>query len=109
MCEIGYATARRFVNESSKVVILDCNQEALDNTQSELSPLTGGVCADVSSPDEIEAAFKEVDEIMGRHADPEKIVALFAFLASCEAKYMTGTAITVDGGESLGMYIAMEE
>ena len=54
-----------FVNESSKVVILDSNQEALDNAQSQLSPLTGGVCADVSSPDEIEAAFKEVDEIMG--------------------------------------------
>jgi len=228
----------RFVNESGKVVILDSNQEALDNAQSELSPLTGGVCADVSSPDEIEAAFKEVDEIMGgidilisnagisvrrpfvkidydqwskvlrinldgmflcakaaiermkpqrsgvilftastngfagypyyadynasksavinltktiamecapwlrinsicpgyvltpmqkaeytaemldavnaripmgRHADPEEIAALFAFLASSEAKYITGTAITVDGGESLGMYIPMEE
>jgi len=45
---------------------------------------------------------------MGRHADPEEIAALFAFLASSEAKYITGTAITVDGGESLGMYIPME-
>ena len=62
---IGYATAKRFVNEHSKVVILDSNQEALNSAQSQLSPLTGGVCADVSSPDEIEAAFKEVDEIMG--------------------------------------------
>jgi meso-butanediol dehydrogenase/(S,S)-butanediol dehydrogenase/diacetyl reductase len=235
---IGYATASRFVNESSKVVILDNNQEALDNARSQLPPLTGGVCADVSSPDEIEAAFKEVDEIMGgidilisnagisvrrpfvkidydqwskvlrinldgmflcakaaiermkpqrsgvilftastngfagypyyadynasksavinltktiamecapwlrinsicpgyvltpmqkaeytaemldavnaripmgRHADPEEIAALFAFLASSEAKYITGTAVTVDGGESLGLYIPMEE
>ncbi|MGD9227666.1 MAG: SDR family oxidoreductase [Desulfobacterales bacterium] len=235
---IGYAIARRFVNESSKVVILDSNQEALGNAQSQLSALTGGVCADVSSPDEIEAAFKEVDEIMGgidilisnagisvrqpfmkidydqwskvlrinldgmflcakaaiermrpqqsgvilftastngfagypyyadynasksavinltktiamecapwlrinsicpgyvltpmqkaeytaemmdavnaripmgRHADPKEIAALFAFLASSEAKYITGTAITVDGGESLGTYIPMEE
>jgi len=46
---------------------------------------------------------------MGRHADPKEIAALFAFLASSEAKYITGTAITVDGGESLGMYIPMEE
>jgi NAD(P)-dependent dehydrogenase (short-subunit alcohol dehydrogenase family) len=62
---IGYATARRFVAESGKVVILDNNQEALDKARSELSALAGGICADVSSPDEIEAAFKEVDEIMG--------------------------------------------
>jgi NAD(P)-dependent dehydrogenase (short-subunit alcohol dehydrogenase family) len=46
---------------------------------------------------------------MGRHADPEEIAALFAFLASSEAKYITGTAIIVDGGESLGTYIPMEE
>jgi NAD(P)-dependent dehydrogenase (short-subunit alcohol dehydrogenase family) len=45
---------------------------------------------------------------MGRHADPEEIAALFAFLASSEAKYITGTAITIDGGESLGPYIPME-
>jgi len=37
---------------------------------------------------------------LGRHADPSEIAALFAFLASSEAQYITGTAITVDGGES---------
>ena len=234
---IGYATARRFINERSKVVILDSNQEALENAQSQLPPLRGGVCADVSSPDQIDAAFKEVDEIMGgidvlisnagisvrqpftkidydqwskvlrvnldgmflcakaaiermkpqqsgvilftastngfagypyyadynasksavinltktiamecspwlrinsicpgyvltpmqkaeyttemmdavnaripmgRHADTEEIAALFAFLASSEAKYITGTAITIDGGESLGPYTPMK-
>jgi len=35
---------------------------------------------------------------MGRHADPDEIAAAFAFLASSEASYITGTAITVDGG-----------
>jgi len=234
---IGYATARRFVTEGGKVVILDCNQQALDIARSELSGLTGGICADVSSPEEIEAAFKQVDEIMGgidilisnagisvrqpfmridydqwskvlrvnldgmflcakaaiermqpqqsgvilftastngfagypyytdynasksavisltktialecapwlrvnsicpgyvltpmqkaeytaemldavnaripmgRHADPEEIAALFAFLASSEANYITGTTFTIDGGESAGTYIPME-
>ena len=47
---IGYATARRFVNEGGKVVILDSNQEALDNARSELSPLAGGVCAEREQP-----------------------------------------------------------
>ncbi|MGD8297104.1 MAG: hypothetical protein PVG67_11975 [Desulfobacterales bacterium] len=36
------------------------------------------------------------------------MAALFAFLASSEAKYITGTAITVDGGESLGPYSPMQ-
>jgi len=62
---IGYATVRRFINEGSKVAILDNDQEALDNAQSQLPLLTGGICADVGSPDEIEAAFKQVDEILG--------------------------------------------
>ena len=62
---IGYATGGRFVDEGSKVVILDSKREALDNALSDMPLLTGGVCADVSSPDEIEAAFNKIDEIMG--------------------------------------------
>lgn len=235
---IGYATSKRFIAEGSKVVILDCNQEALDRALSELSDLNGVVCADVSKPDEIEAAFNIVDDIMGgidilisnagisvrkpfieidypqwskvlrvnldgmflcakeaiirmkeqssgvilftastngfdghpfytdynaskagvinmartialecapwlranaicpgyvltpmqkaeytpemleevnskiplnRHADSEEIAALFAFLASSEAKYITGTTIAIDGGETAGQYIPMRQ
>jgi NAD(P)-dependent dehydrogenase (short-subunit alcohol dehydrogenase family) len=62
---IGLATARRFVKESCRVVILDRNQEALSQAQSEHPGLAGAICADVSSPDEVEAAFKETDQIMG--------------------------------------------
>jgi NAD(P)-dependent dehydrogenase (short-subunit alcohol dehydrogenase family) len=36
---------------------------------------------------------------LGRHARPEEIAALFAFLASDEGAYVTGAAITADGGE----------
>ena len=235
---IGYATAGRFVDESSKVVILDSNKKALDKALVDMPLLTGGVCADVSSPDEIEAAFSKIDKIMGgidilisnagisvrqpfmkidyaqwskvlrinldgmflcakaaiqrmkpqqsgvilftastngfsgypfytdynasksavinltktialecapwlrinsicpgyvltpmqkaeyteamlkevndripmgRHADPEEIAALFAFLASSEAKDITGTTITIDGGETAGNFIPMED
>lgn len=35
-----------------------------------------------------------------RHAAPEEIAALFAFLASDDAAYITGAAITIDGGET---------
>jgi meso-butanediol dehydrogenase/(S,S)-butanediol dehydrogenase/diacetyl reductase len=37
-----------------------------------------------------------------RHAQPEEIAALFAFLASDDAAYMTGHVFTCDGGETAG-------
>ena len=62
---IGYATALRFVNEGCRVVILDNDPTALDVARSELPSLAGGVCADVSTPEDVEVAFKQLDEIMG--------------------------------------------
>lgn len=37
-----------------------------------------------------------------RHARPEEVAALFAFLASDESPYITGQAIIIDGGETAG-------
>jgi len=231
---IGLATAKRFINEGAKIIILDWNQEALNKALSNNPELNGGVPADVSNPDSIEVAFKKVDEIIGgidilisnagisvrrpfleieyeewskilrvnldgmflcareaikrmrkqrsgvilftastngmeghpfytaynaskagvillaktialefapwlrvnavcpgyvltpmqkseytpemleevnaaiplkRHAEPEEIANLFAFLASSEASYITGQAIAIDGGETAGQYI----
>lgn len=233
---IGYATARRFIDERCKVVLLDNNQDALDKALSEMPALSGGVRADVSIANDIDTAFKNVDNIMGgvdilianagisvrkpfvdidysqwskvlrvnldgmflcakaavrrmkqqqsgvilftastngfqgypyytdynasksgvinlaktialecapwlrtnaicpgyvltpmqkaeytpemldavnaripmgRHAEPQEIAALFAFLASSEAKYITGTTIAIDGGETAGTFIPM--
>jgi meso-butanediol dehydrogenase/(S,S)-butanediol dehydrogenase/diacetyl reductase len=39
---------------------------------------------------------------LGRHANPEEIAALFAFLASDDAAYLTGHVYTADGGETAG-------
>jgi NAD(P)-dependent dehydrogenase (short-subunit alcohol dehydrogenase family) len=39
---------------------------------------------------------------MGRHARPEELAGLFAYLASDEAAYATGQVFTLDGGESSG-------
>ena len=41
---------------------------------------------------------------MKRHAEPEEIAALYAFLASDDAKYITGADIRIDGGETAGLY-----
>jgi meso-butanediol dehydrogenase / (S,S)-butanediol dehydrogenase / diacetyl reductase len=37
---------------------------------------------------------------LGRHARPDEIAALYAFLASDEGAYFTGAVISVDGGET---------
>jgi meso-butanediol dehydrogenase / (S,S)-butanediol dehydrogenase / diacetyl reductase len=39
---------------------------------------------------------------LGRHAQPEEIAALFAFLASDDAAYITGQVYTIDGAETTG-------
>jgi meso-butanediol dehydrogenase/(S,S)-butanediol dehydrogenase/diacetyl reductase len=235
---IGLATAKRFIAEQSKVVILDCNRQTLAESRPLLPGLKDSVCADVGQADEVAAAFSKVDDIMGgidilisnagisvrtpfieidyaqwsrvlrvnldgmflcareavkrmkpqghgvilftastngleghpyytdynasksgvinlaktmalecapwlrvnaicpgyvltpmqkaeytpqmlaavnaripmgRHAEPEEVAALFAFLASAEAKYITGATIAVDGGETAGKFISMGE
>jgi NAD(P)-dependent dehydrogenase (short-subunit alcohol dehydrogenase family) len=49
--------------------------------------------------DEMLAAVNEQIPLK-RHAEPEEIAALFAFLASDDARYITGAAIVIDGGET---------
>jgi NAD(P)-dependent dehydrogenase (short-subunit alcohol dehydrogenase family) len=39
---------------------------------------------------------------IGRHARPEEIASLYAFLASDESSYLTGASISIDGGETAG-------
>ena len=51
-----------------------------------------------------DAMLEEVNQKipLRRHAQPEEIAALFAFLASDDAQYMTGHVYTCDGGETTG-------
>jgi meso-butanediol dehydrogenase / (S,S)-butanediol dehydrogenase / diacetyl reductase len=51
-----------------------------------------------------DAMLEEVNQKipLRRHAKPEEIAALFAFLASDEAAYATGHVYTLDGGETSG-------
>ncbi len=51
-----------------------------------------------------EAMLSEVDQKipLRRHARPEEIAALFAFLAPDDAAYISGHVYTIDGGETAG-------
>jgi NAD(P)-dependent dehydrogenase (short-subunit alcohol dehydrogenase family) len=52
------------------------------------------------TPEMLEAVNRKIP--LGRHARPQEIAALFAFLASEEAPYLTGQAVAIDGGETAG-------
>ncbi|MHA1952400.1 MAG: SDR family NAD(P)-dependent oxidoreductase [Candidatus Heimdallarchaeaceae archaeon] len=235
---IGLSTVERFIDEGAKVVIIDWNEEELNKVLSSIPELKGGIYADVSNPEEVKAAFKKIDEVLGnidilisnagicfrnpflkidyeqwskvhrvnldgmflcakeaivrmkkqsfgvvlftastngleghpfytdynsskagvillakslalefapwlrvnaicpgyvltpmqkaeytpemlekvnaniplkRHAKPEEIASLFAFLASSEASFITGQAIAIDGGETAGLYTPIED
>ncbi|MEW6243297.1 MAG: SDR family oxidoreductase [Bacillota bacterium] len=62
---IGLATARRFMQEGARVVILDRNMGALDEILSVTPGLAGGVRCDVSSPEDVRSAFVQVDALVG--------------------------------------------
>lgn len=60
---IGTATAKRFLQESARVVVLDCNDEALTRIKNALPSLSGTILADVSDPDSVTRAFLELDKL----------------------------------------------
>jgi meso-butanediol dehydrogenase/(S,S)-butanediol dehydrogenase/diacetyl reductase len=62
---IGTATAARFLEEGSRVIVLDRDEEALRRLRSHLGGLQGTICADVSDPDEVKRAFQELDDRVG--------------------------------------------
>ena len=61
---IGAATAARFIDEGSRVVLLDRDREALERMERDL-PLSGTLRADVTDVDEVARAFRELDALLG--------------------------------------------
>jgi meso-butanediol dehydrogenase/(S,S)-butanediol dehydrogenase/diacetyl reductase len=62
---IGAATAARFLEESSSVVVLDRDSKGRKQIQEQLPKLAGTVDADVSNLKQVEAAFSEAVRLMG--------------------------------------------
>jgi len=58
---IGRATAVRFLEEGSHVVLLDSNEKALRLVERELPNLSGTIVADVSDAASVACAFAELD------------------------------------------------
>ncbi len=62
---IGAATAARFLEEGSAVVVLDRDAQGRAQIQSQLPKLAGTVDADVSNLKQVQAAFAEAVRLMG--------------------------------------------
>lgn len=60
---IGTATAKRFLEEGSRVVVLDYDEEANARIEDDLPSLSGIINADVSDADAVARAFRELDNI----------------------------------------------
>src|SRR5437588_9629011 len=62
---IGAATAERFLEEGSAVVVLDRDSKARERIRHELPELAGAVDADVSDFKQVQAALDDAVRLMG--------------------------------------------
>lgn len=62
---IGAATARRFLEEGSRVAVLDRNEAACRSIREALPGLETVLIADVSDVEQVQEAFKEIDTFWG--------------------------------------------
>jgi len=60
---IGKATAERFLEEESRVVVLDRDEKALKDLSKKLSDLSGIINADVTDPKAVVRSFNELNDI----------------------------------------------
>lgn len=62
---IGFATARRFLEEGCQVAVLDRDEAACQRAKQELPALSGALLGDVSDDREVARAFDELDALFG--------------------------------------------
>ena len=62
---IGAATVKRFLEEGSRVVVLDNDEQGCRRIEKEAPGLSGIITCDVSDPEAVKRAFIELDELFG--------------------------------------------
>ncbi|MFZ3494407.1 SDR family NAD(P)-dependent oxidoreductase [Streptomyces sp. 5.8] len=85
------ALTQTFALELSPVVRVACVSPGAVLTPMQLAEYTGEMLAATNA--QIPA---------GRHADPDEIAAAFCYLASPDARFVTGQELVIDGGETAG-------
>ncbi|MEV7414428.1 SDR family oxidoreductase [Streptomyces sp. NPDC089919] len=85
------ALTQTFALELSPAVRVACVSPGAVLTPMQLAEYTGEMLAATNA--QIPA---------GRHADPDEIAAAFHYLASADARFVTGQELVIDGGETAG-------
>jgi NAD(P)-dependent dehydrogenase (short-subunit alcohol dehydrogenase family) len=62
---IGAATVKRFLEEGSRVAVMDCDKDGCRRIEEEEQGLSGTITCDVSDPEAVKRAFIELDELLG--------------------------------------------
>ena len=62
---IGSATAKRFLDEGARVIIMDRDEAACEKLKQALPSLEGYMLVDVASPQSVAQAFEELDALFG--------------------------------------------
>ncbi len=98
-CYAGYNATKAAVIELTKSMALELAPKV---RVCAVAP--GYVLTPMQRAEYTDAMLEEVNQKipLRRHAKPEEIAALFAYLASDDAAYATGHVYTLDGGETTG-------
>jgi meso-butanediol dehydrogenase/(S,S)-butanediol dehydrogenase/diacetyl reductase len=62
---IGTTTAARFLEEGSRVIIMDRDEEACQRIEGQLPDLEKSIICDVASPESVKQAFEQLHERLG--------------------------------------------
>jgi NAD(P)-dependent dehydrogenase (short-subunit alcohol dehydrogenase family) len=62
---IGAETVKRFLEEGSRVAVLDSDEEACRRIEKEAPGISGTITCDISDPEAVERAYVSLDELFG--------------------------------------------
>lgn len=111
---VGKGIALCLNREGAQVAICARRSDVLERAAAEIRAQTGGAVlahpADATKPEDLEALVAKTTDLFGhidilvnnagRSAAKKGVGALVTFLVSEQARFITGTAINIDGGVS---------
>jgi 3(or 17)beta-hydroxysteroid dehydrogenase len=99
----AYCASKGAVTLFTKAVALECAPEAIRVNSVHPGPVRTPLWRQVGVGPEDEAAVAATSPL-GRMAEPEEVADAIVYLASGASRYVTGSALVIDGGLMAGMH-----